>query len=101
MERGGEGKFFRRAIGLEAYIEEKDIASGKIEKKIDFEHRTELNFELEICSKFLGGMLHMDFLKLPREEKLKWKLYYIIEQKREEHFLQKQEEEMNKNRGIK
>jgi len=100
MDRGGEGVFFRREIGLTEHIKIKDVKTGEvIEERLDFEHRTKLNLELEICSKYLGGMLHKDFKKLPREEKLKWYLFREMEMKREEYFIKKQQEALNKARS--
>lgn len=99
MVGGGEGVFFRKQIGLETFIETKDTKTKEVvERKLDFMHRTRLSLELEICSTYLGGMLHMDFRILPREEKLKWYLHYEMETKRDTLFKKMEMEEIDKAR---
>jgi len=44
-------------------------------------------------------MLHKDFVKLSRSEKLKYYLYEEMENKREKYFTDKETAKMNMNKG--
>ena len=50
---------------------------------------TSLYFEMYICSEILHGMQHRDFLELPFEEQLKWKLYATLKNKKEDFHIKK------------
>ena len=101
MVRGGEEKFFRVAMGL-VPIKVKDYTGKVIAEKIDFKHRTMLNFEMYICKEYLHGMLHGDFQRLDPVEKLKWYLFEEMEREREklsnEEMVKKVKEEGKRNK---
>ncbi|KKN41180.1 hypothetical protein LCGC14_0725710 [marine sediment metagenome] len=40
---------------------------------------TRLEFEMKICSEYLGGMLHEEYENLSHLEKMKWE-YYLQKQ---------------------
>lgn len=66
----------------------------------DLEKTTPLYFEMYICSEILHGMLHSDFIQLPLDEQLKWKLYTAMKAEKESYHHKKVlDDNTNKLRG--
>ncbi len=63
--------------------------------KPNFEVRTRLNVEMRICAKYLHNS-HSFFKSLSKEDKLKYLHYDEMENRREEYFNKKHQEEMEK-----
>ncbi len=72
MDGGGTHKFFRKELSFEE----------------DIEKTTSLAVEMFICSEYLH-ITHLEFEKLPWEEKIKW---YILVQEKGKREEKKQEE---------
>jgi len=62
-----------------------------------FEYLTPFYREMEIATEYLHGS-HESFKKLPRMERLKLLLFDEMKRKREQYFLLKQKQEMDKAR---
>jgi len=45
----------------------------------ELQQMTRLEFEMKICSEYLGGMLHEEYENLSHLEKMKWE-YYLQKQ---------------------
>jgi len=63
MDGGGAETFFILAMGMNQSVEEMK------------QNYTQLEFEMKICSEYLGGMLHEDYENLSHLEKMKWEMY--------------------------